>query len=468
MSGEARIAGKRWVRRASFAVIAATALVFLALLALNLRNYRFYVGSPGDVLYYFGLPALLVAATLAALRLPAPGRLSTALCCASVVPALYAAEFLVTRAQEHRREEAAKARGLPVDDRRWLEAISDFRRAGVPAYPPVPAKDLLVRDGDGALISPIEADGRPLLPLGAVPERPIVSCNESGRWLVYASDRHGFRNPAGAWTGRPALALVGDSFVHGECVADDASLAGLLRRRYVHVLNLGVSGFGPLSMLASVKEYLPELRPETVLWFFFEGNDITKDLPLERRSPILMSYLQPGFLQGLAARRDEVARQLGAYLDRHLEDALGRAEHPAQRIIDYAKLYRLRAAFGLDSISLGVVGGVTAEGFALFRAILAEAKQTVEAWGGRLVFVYLPSSERYLASARHGRIRDHVREQVLGVAAGLALPVVDVHPVFAREPDPTALFHYGGSHYNEAGYRAVAGAVEKTLTLAHD
>jgi hypothetical protein len=455
--------GERWIPRTAVGVILAAAGVFLALLLLNVRNHRFYVGSPADALYYFGLPAVLAGATLALLRLPPAWRVSAALCYLAAALGLYAAELHLLVAQRSLLEEATRARGLDFDGRRLLEVVADLRRAGVPAYPPVPAKDLLVEDENGALVSPIEGDGGPLLPLGAVPERTIVECNEGGRWLVYESDRHGFRNPAAAWEGRPALALIGDSFVHGDCVDDGATIAGLLRRGHARVLNLGVSGFGPLSMLASIKEYLPELAPATVLWFFFEGNDITKDLPLECNSELLMSYLRPGFRQGLAERRDEVARRLGDYLDRRMAEAYGRFEHPYEDVLDYFKLYRLREAFGLDSISIGAVGGVTEEGFGLFRAVLAEAKRTVESWGGRLVFVYLPSSERYFGRALHGRIRDHLREQALGAAAELGLPIVDAHPVFEAESDPTALFRYSGSHYNEAGYRAVAEAIERAL-----
>jgi hypothetical protein len=444
------------------AAIAAAALVFLALLALNLWNHQFYTDSAAAVLYYFGLPAALAAATLAMLFLSAPRRLAVALSLAASVPALYAAEFYIAWAHASRLEETAAARGAEVDRRKKIEVIAALRQAGVPAYPATRAKDLLIEGEDGVRRSPLAVGGREFLPLAGVPERTIVACNESGRWLVYRSDRHGFRNPPEAWTRTPALALVGDSFVHGDCVGSEDNLAALLGRR-ASVLNLGIAGFGPLSMLASVKEYLPALKPRTVLWFFFEGNDIADDLVRERRSPLLVSYLQPRFRQGLAERQDEISRHLAAYLDAHMAEAMSRIDHPYEEVIDHLKLRSLRESFGIDPLVLGATAEVNDDLFDLFRAALAEAKREIESWGGRLTFVYLPDSTRYFGADHRGPARERIRERVLAEAAGLWLPVVDVHLAFLAEPDPRALFQYPGSHYNEAGYRAVAAAVERTL-----
>lgn len=449
-------------RCATIAAIIAAAAVFLALLGLNLVNRRFYVGSAGDILYYFALPATLAAASLAALALPRAWRVAVALCFVAVVPGLYGAELYLTLAARARLA-APATDGAPPDGRSKLEVIADLRRAGTVAYPTVRAKDLLVDGENDRLVSPIAAQAQPLLPLASVPEHTVVACNETGRWLTYRSDRHGFHNPPEAWAGRPAVALVGDSFVHGDCVPSDSNLGALLRRRYDRVLNLGVAGAGPLSELASIKEYLPELAPPTVVWFFFEGNDITKDLPVERRSEILMSYLKADARQDLARRRDEVSRTLAAYLDRHMEDAIGAIDHPFEAIVDYLQLDHLRETFGLDDIALGLLGNAAEDEIELFRAVLGEARRTVGAWSGRLVFVYLPDSTRYFASPRHGRIRDHVRDRILAAVRDVGLPVVDIHAAFAAHPDPTSLFYFPWSHFNEEGYRVVAAAVERAI-----
>ncbi|MBI1985615.1 MAG: hypothetical protein HYS64_02845, partial [Rhodospirillales bacterium] len=40
---------------------------------------------------------------------------------------------------------------------------------------------------------------------------------------------------------------------------------------------------------------------------------------------------------------------------------------------------------------------------------------------------------------------------------------IDVHPAFAAERDPRALFTFPGSHYNEAGYRLAAQVIGRGI-----
>ena len=47
-------------------------------------------------------------------------------------------------------------------------------------------------------------------------------------------------------------------------------------------INLGISGNGPLLEYAALVEYGKTLTPAKVLWIYFEGNDLTSDLNLEK------------------------------------------------------------------------------------------------------------------------------------------------------------------------------------------
>jgi len=449
----------------SIAVILVAVVFFVSLLGLNISNYAYYVDSFGSAFYHFGVPAGFAAAGLAALWLPVTGRLVVALCLSSVVPALYGAELFITYNQRNQARAATQAKGAIFDQRTKIEVISDFRSKGVNAYPTLRARALLVTAGDGVKVSPITVDGTELLPLTSVPDKTLVACNESGQWMIYKSDRHGFHNPPEAWDARPVnIVMIGDSFVEGDCVPSDKNIAAYLRERHQGVLNLGTGGFGPLSKLASLKEYAASLTPKTVLWFFFEGNDITKDLPEERRSRLLSNYYRDRkFRQGLESRRREVGVRLRAYLDRHLEEAMARVDDPWEDILDFFKLFRLRETFGLDPIGLGIIDGATEEDFRVYREAITEAKRTVESWGGRLIFVYLPDSTRYFASPRDSRIREHIRDRVLDIVTGMDLPVIDVHETFTAYADPRSLYVYPGSHLNEGGYRAAAEAVDAGL-----
>ena len=101
-----------------------------------------------------------------------------------------------------------------------------------------------------------------------------VFCNESGEYIIYDSDEHGFHNPPGLWHKDAVQAVaVGDSFTHGVFVPSEDSFVSVIRSRMPATVNLGVDGNGPLAMLATLKEYAASLRPTIVLWFYYEGND---------------------------------------------------------------------------------------------------------------------------------------------------------------------------------------------------
>ena len=440
------------------AVIILSGLVFLSLLALNIRNFPHYSDSIASFGYHFAVPAALAAAAFAALRLPPSWRWAVTLSLLSCVIALYAAEIYLG---------FVEPRPAKADGRTKIEVIADLRRDGVDAYPATRAKNLLESNSDGALVPVLSAEGAGLLPLASVPEKTVVVCNETGEWMIYRADAHGFRNPPGSWTGEKAdTVLVGDSFVQGNCVGAKETIAARLRQGGATVLNLGVDGSGPLVELAVFREYVEAIRPDTVVWFYYEGNDLTKDLSLEIKSEMLRGYAtNSDFRQELARRKDEVAARLQAYLDQRMTETMARVDHPWERMLAAAKLFRLRGRLGLGPVSLGVVAGATDEQFALFRDILAGAAARTASWGGRLVFVYLPESDRYFGAARDGRIRAHIRDRVLSIAAALELPIVDVAEAFGRAPDPRALFVYPGSHYNAAGYALAAQTVQDALAV---
>lgn len=74
-----------------------------------------------------------------------------------------------------------------------------------------------------------------------------IHCNELGFWKSYKSDRYGFNNPDEVWNNKsPKLFMLGDSFLHGECVHEKQTFAGYMRSNYSNnnVVNLGYRGIG--------------------------------------------------------------------------------------------------------------------------------------------------------------------------------------------------------------------------------
>jgi hypothetical protein len=85
--------------------------------------------------------------------------------------------------------------------------------------------------------------------------------------------------------------------VEGWCVPRKDSLGGLIRRDVPATLSVGYTGHGPLSKLGTLREYVAPHRPVHVFWFFYEANDLVRDLPREMTNPILRRYLEPACLR---------------------------------------------------------------------------------------------------------------------------------------------------------------------------
>ena len=342
------------------------------------------------------------------------------------------------------------------DQREYVDVVRDLRAKGVSAYHVVGVLDWTA--------SPPELQGTPTVPLAGVPRALTVMCNEAGAYVTYESDRFGFNNPDRQWDIPPQVALVGDSFVEGWCVRREESFAGRIRQDVPATLSVGYTGHGPLAELGTIREYVEPRRPAHVFWFFYEGNDLTTDLPLEMKSDILPRYLEPGFSQHL----EEHAAVLGEKMRRRYDSRLAQepVAAPSSWVMEIVKLRSLRSL--INSVRVRHDSPVErGDQLPLLRHILVEAKRTVEGWGGSLHFVYLPDLPLVVGESNPAN-----HDRVLALAAELGLDVIDLFPDFEKHPSPRSLFPYEegrhlvrtlGLHYNADGHGLVARRVIETL-----
>jgi hypothetical protein len=363
---------------------------------------------------------------------------------------------------------AANAKEKPTFDRRnKMQVIQDFERQGIAAYPAVfPHATLRPVSLDTKHLQALSVKGIEILPLGGISNVHTVFCNESGEYVTYQSDERGFHNPPGIWNlPQFDILAVGDSFTHGACVPSSENYVGVIREQFSGTVTLGMDSNGPITMLASLKEYGPQRRPKVVLWFYYEGNDL-QDMEHEQRSPLLMQYVNRSFSQGLFDRQPELDRILREYVSVARQTRGERAGWE-----DMLKLHHLRNAVAVwyagqtreeaERVRLTYwAHEVSPENMTLFRGILTEADSMVHGWGGQLYFVYLPQWERYAKP----EFADKNRESVLRLINDLKLPLIDLHPVFAKHSDPIGLFPFRQSnHYNTAGHRLVGEQVLRVV-----
>ena len=359
----------------------------------------------------------------------------------------------------------------PTFDRRdKLQLIHDLRQQGITAYPAVVPHDILRWVGPEEfkdLRALVMRDGTELLPLGGVSNVPTVFCNESGEYVTYTSSKRGFHHPPGLLGNEPLeIVAVGDSFTHGACVPTEDNFVGVIRAHHPKTANLGMDSNGPLLMLASLKEYALRSRPKTILWFYFEGNDL-KDLEHERHSPLLMSYMRAEWGgQQLLDRQSEIDEVLKAYIEQVRLNLGVRIAWEST-----VKLHNVRQVLALwyagDAASDNshktrtyFSSEVSEEEMNQFRSVLVEAASTVRGWGGQLYFIYLPEWVRY----GHPEFANKNRDRVLRLVKDLNLPLIDLHPVFSQQPDSLELFPFRrNGHYNSEGHRLVGEEVLRVL-----
>jgi len=101
-------------------------------------------------------------------------------------------------------------------------------------------------------------------------------------------DKNGFRNEADSTSAE--IAVIGDSYVESPMmpgsVLATTRLAELQRKS---VVNLGQSGFGPQQELTVLKRYALPLHPKTIVWVFYEGNDLVDAQRFDERVSMLIS-----------------------------------------------------------------------------------------------------------------------------------------------------------------------------------
>ena len=340
---------------------------------------------------------------------------------------------------------------LPLVDRRTEE---DLRKvlAHYKKNPP--------RIANVSLLLPmIEAgDLPPFLPLSWPSHAILSGCNEGDQrqYPIFRTDRYGFNNEDWVylWDREKAM-LVGNSFAAGLCVHQEQSVQGVMRRSGLAAFSAGIGGHGPLLSLASLTEYGSALKPRSVFWLYFDGNDLVDLRDRELTSSFLVQYLNDRFTQRLAERQGEVDQ----FWDAFTQDEWTRLAQIQEQVRSGALVRdRMRADANLATVrrelSLPDLASLTADADVLrvLKAILSAAERRVRSWGGDLYFVMIPNQDDY-----RGKIPPH-RRAVLDAVQQIGLPVIDLDRPLRASGDPLQFYplRTGWGHFNPEGYRLFA------------
>lgn len=328
---------------------------------------------------------------------------------------------------------AAKKSGLPYDSRTPLQIIDETQNSNAPVHAMICPYHFYTK------VLHLNWKEKPRVVFGGEPYAHAAFCAESGVYVTQERDEFGFANPPGLYTGKSDVLLVGDSTVEGACVPPGGRLADYIRKKFPKTVSMGLGANGPLSYLGTLKEFVPYLKPQYVLWFHVEGNDAW-DLNQELESPLAAEYLKEDYTPWQFENWKAVAPQMASlsqqvanhYKEERVEPFLTQIanQHPTLRA--FLHLHPLRTALFPPKITQADVRLDQR-----YRTVLLQADTLTKKYGGKLIVVVVPNWDS-IASGKQDVSRD-LFMQLLGATQ---IPYIDLYPWMKNQPDPLDFYHF--------------------------
>ena len=120
--------------------------------------------------------------------------------------------------------------------------------------------------------------------IGSLPYTNSYQCDEGYGLIKYKTDRFGLRNNDLKWKNimdQENIFLLGDSFVHGDCVPGKATISENIERNIgLNTVNLGMGGNGPYEYMASLKSVVKPILEKSsqknkVIILFFTNDKVS-------------------------------------------------------------------------------------------------------------------------------------------------------------------------------------------------
>ena len=327
------------------------------------------------------------------------------------------------------------------DFRIWKAGIEYDKRHEVEAY--IEIKN--IKPNIKMAVAPsayIHEKNQSLFPLSGISNKETILCNEHGYNAIYSSDRYGFNNPDYEWDKKQIdFLLIGDSFTQGACVNTPDSIAGILRKSSNDrgVISLAYTGNGSLIEYATLREYLPLVKPKNVIWLYYE-NDLWDLIP-ELNNQILLKYLNDkNFTQNLKSKQNEIniLAEEKLSIEENKYKLSGNAHKKNKySMMKFLKLFNFRV-FIKTSLTKEMKRIIVPE----FKEIIKSAKEEVEKKGSNFYFIYIPEYKRYKKNLSDDfTLNDY--NKVINFVKSLDIPIIDLNKeVFKKQEDPLSLYPF--------------------------
>ena len=152
-----------------------------------------------------------------------------------------------------------------------------------------------------------------IIPLSGIPNKTTILCDIGEKFITYKADRLGFNNKEIAIVND--VIIVGDSYVHGNCLDQKYNLVNQMNHSRVKSVGLGMMGNGPLIEYATFREYEFLFKYKYLVWIFVPENDYY-DLTNEQKDIILKKYLvNQYYKQNLVENQNLTSLEIYKYLN---------------------------------------------------------------------------------------------------------------------------------------------------------
>ena len=284
-------------------------------------------------------------------------------------------------------------------------------------------------------------------------------------------DKNGFRNDHDFTSAE--IAIIGDSYVESPMIpASQLATTRLTELQPKTVANLGQSSYGPQQELAVLKRYALPLHPQTVVWVFYEGNDLADAVDY----PGKVSYLQSIWSSTDRPWNRSFTKNFSLWVMRSIQSCVPQYSLQGNHgtvVDDEGKEHRL---YFWDHSSTVSLTAKELDGLHQTVATMEEAYRLVQKEGARFVVVFAPTTFRVyhdianFEKAGEGIKRwelndlpDRLRNMISKISPDIGY--LDLTPALKSAARKHRLvFMSDDTHWSSEGHQVVAEVLAGALT----
>ncbi len=307
-----------------------------------------------------------------------------------------------------------------------------------------------------------------IYPLSGVSNFNTINCNENGYFSKYTSDRFGYNNIDKLWDLKNySFVLVGDSYAHGACVNYPNTISDVINKKTNQdIINLGLSGNGPLLQFANLKEFFNFKKAKNVIFLYYEDNDLS-ELVSEFKHPILREYFEnDSFVQEIYKNQKITDKMMLEKFNLKLKDFQSNKED-GFLIPSFFKMQNTRQIvrkFLRKKENFKIIE-YDRNSLIIFDKVLKKTQELSTKNNSNLYFVYIPGFNRFTKNIQAEDDKHLNYEEVIKSVKKNNINLIDFYANMRELDDPLALYPFRGfGHFNEKGYKILAEYILKNIS----